>query len=346
MGFLVRTKGNLNQLLKVVNLAVRSPKKLRHPRLSTELREVVAVCLPILELLVVQLNDVATEVETKVVDSCNSLMGIASRANNLVDIAKSEFDGGSSEAELIETTREVIGNLLDCIQESTSFSSFTTQRLQNIEDDLGSVTDSLAGVTKIAEVAKVVAINGRIEAGRAGKAGNAFSVVAEETGNLANMAMSTNQDVCDTVKDLGETLHSTSSNLEERHTTDSQQASQFRTAGEQLLNELDEHNLQMKNRLESLSTVGAQIATEVSNTIVALQFQDSVNQRISHVVSTIEEIREQMDPFAKGVHSSLVESRTSEWKERIAAGYTMNAERMIHDGSVEDDSVSGDVELF
>ena len=150
MGFLDQPFTKIRQKYQNIKSAIRPRKdQSRKTRQSGDLREVVAVSLPILDLLAIQLQDVAKEVETKVVASCNSLMGIASSTNGLVQTAKSENDDESSEKALIDTTREVLGNLLDCIQESSTFSSFTTQRLQNIEQDLGSVISHLVSAIHV-----------------------------------------------------------------------------------------------------------------------------------------------------------------------------------------------------
>ncbi|MCA9213572.1 MAG: hypothetical protein KDB27_10930 [Planctomycetales bacterium] len=305
-----------------------------------------AVCVPILDLVTKQLADISHEIEAKVVQSCSSLMGIVSETNEVVSMAKAATSGKSTDDEdLILKTRTVMEEMVAHIQESASFSSSTSERIQNVESELDVVMESLCGVTKLAEVAKIVALNGRIEAGRAGKAGEAFSVVAQETGTLARLAVSTNEQVCETVKALGELLNTTTSMIEEQRSSDTIKSNRFSESGNAIVEQLDQHNADVSTALNRLSDTSSSIGFEVSNTIVALQFQDAVNQRLGHIVEAINEIRDLLVPATNKVCPSLVAPRIEEWQTRISQAYTMDAERIVH-GDSNEESTSADVELF
>ncbi|MCA9213574.1 MAG: methyl-accepting chemotaxis protein [Planctomycetales bacterium] len=315
---------------------------------SDELAVEVAGFLPMLEILTTQLRDIAAEVEHQVVKSCASLTGIVTQTNDIAKSALAKVEGsgtGPSGDALIETTRDVVHGLLDRMKDSSAFSSDTAERLQNVESELGSVTESLVGVNEIAEIAKVVALNGRIEAARAGEYGAAFSVVATETGSLANMAMETNLRVCETVHGLNQVLSETSAMIQERQANDSAELTRCYDLSDEILHYLDDYNVHVKECLSLLTASRGSVAQEVSNAVVALQFQDSVNQRIDHVVNAINSIRERVEPLVQDANRREAEAKLQEWQTQMRADYTMDSERVVQDGADATNDTC-DIELF
>ena len=96
---------------------------------NTEIQEFqseVASCLSVVELLSRQLTAISAEVETKVIASCSSLMNVVTHTKELVSNTLARINGEHDEAsgdELIATTRDVIGNLLERLRERNDFSA-------------------------------------------------------------------------------------------------------------------------------------------------------------------------------------------------------------------------------
>lgn len=286
-------------------------------RRSTKLQCEVAACLPIFERLANQLTAIASEVETKVVDTCSSLGSVANRTKMVVESASTCLDGeegGMSGAELTATTRTALTSLL-------------------------TVTDCLGDVARIAESVRLVALNGRIEAARAGKHGDAFSVVATETTSLADKAMETSETVHDTVEKLENLLKSKN---EDEFSPRSARCSDLIA---RLLVQLDSHNTIVANSMADLAKTNGEISQEVSKAIVGLQFQDSVNQRLEHVVSSIREICEVLKPLTSDASAEQVENRTNEWNERMQSHFTMAAEHAAADNQDVEQPMAN-IELF
>lgn len=285
-----------------------------HEQLSME----VAACLPVVEMLCQQLEGIATEVEDKVVSACGSLSSVVQRTEEIVGTAAKCIEGDENEMgseALIGATRSVLTSLL-------------------------TVTRSLGEVSKISDAAKLVALNGRIEAARAGEQGKAFSVVARETGSLADKAKQTSQVVNDTVIELETILKAWAPQTDQRGS----QSSRCIQLVEEILHHLDHHTHSLNDCIDGLGKANQLVTQEITNVIITMQFQDAINQRITLVAKTLSDICVHLQPLATSIDPETTRQRTQAWQETFHHNTTMNAERDLDGELLPDDG--GDVELF
>ena len=158
---------------------------------------------------------------------------------------------------------------------------------------------------------------------------------------LADKARSTSSVVHETVRELEKVLRSTGSKRGKENAS----TAHCNQLIQQLLDQLDEHNRMVGEGLNRLTESSESIGREVSQAIIALQFQDSVNQRIDHVVTALREICDTLQPHVSGADQQSVSDLTEQWRDRLASNTTMNSERGIND-SADYQDVGGDIELF
>jgi hypothetical protein len=125
----------------------------------------------------------------------------------------------------------------------------------------------------------------------------------------------------------------TSSELEEmaRMSVGTLEAS--RTELEHALGELTRTHTEMESTLASSVQQAGQLADEIARSIVALQFQDRVAQRLGHVADELGEMRKTVHlplEFLTRKTPVLGEARRKEVGERLESRYTMQAERSVH----------------
>ena len=111
-----------------------------------------------LPVLATQLQEVAQQVEQAVVGVCGNFQGMAARARKAASrlpLAKDASDNGSRSGTegingLISSTRETMGSLLQRIEQSSTFSSLTVERMQAVEEHIGGLDRILHEVDEIA----------------------------------------------------------------------------------------------------------------------------------------------------------------------------------------------------
>ncbi|VXC96450.1 Chemotaxis protein [Pseudomonas sp. 8Z] len=223
----------------------------------------------------------------------------------------------SSEHELeviISQLREALSSKEALLAEVINLSGYTTQ-LRTMAKEVGDV----------AKQTNLLALNAAIEAARAGEAGRGFAVVADEVRKLSTLSEATGKRIDETIETVSSAIERTlqvSNEHADRDANTLQGASQIiRRITEDLRNSathLVEHGaaLQQENQ-----AVGA----EISEVLVALQFQDRVSQMLGHMRDDIERLAEHLsEPCER------VDART--WLSELAHTYTMPEQHDIHHG--------------
>ncbi|MGO9115298.1 MAG: methyl-accepting chemotaxis protein [Thermoguttaceae bacterium] len=304
---------------------------------SANLLNALRSCLPVLPVLATQLQEVANQVEQAVVGVCGNFQDMAARARQAaarVPLAKSTAaDGPRADAEgvngLISSTRETMGSLLQRIEQTSEFSSLAVQRMRTIEERIGGLDEILHEIDEIAAQARVLALNGQLEAARLGAKGNAFAIVATETSKMANHAMTSSMTIRETTELVSAGIGGTSKELRERAAADSREAAMSRDEVDRVLDAMTVLHEETQRTIEEAKRESDQLARDISAAVMTMQFQDTVSQRIGHVIHTLEEMHGALESQmgSSGAASSFAPAQ--DWANRMAGRYTMASEHKV-----------------
>jgi len=316
------------------------------------LAEEVAGHWPHLPTLEAQIRETVQEVETSVVEVCNGFQGMATRARESVSAAAHLVGSGqeSGVETLLASARHTLAELGRQAESSHQISSQVIERMKTMEATAGTIVRALAEIDRIAFGSKLVALNAKVEAAHFGDQGAAFGVVADEIASHARSSEEITERLSGEMQQLRETVVKTSSELEEmaRMSVGTLEAS--RSELEHALGELTRTHGEMESTLASSMQQGQQLADEISRSIVALQFQDRIAQRLGHVADELAEMRKTVHlplEYLTRETPVLGESRRKEVGERLASRYTMQAERAVnHDQQPGPANEIEGVELF
>ncbi len=326
---------------------------------SLPLTEEVAAVSPVLRVMANQIRDVSQEIENAIVETSMAFQGIAQRARHAVSVLQgpvgnSQSDGSDLQAEeLIQHTRSNMLALLERLQSAATFSCNVATRTSSMLSHLDRVEECLGNVNVLARQAKLVALNGRIEASRAGEQGKAFAVVAQETNEFAVHAVQTSGTIHTVVEDLSRTLSATAHELQEHAQEESERLRESEADVTQSLNLLETTQHQMTHQLSEAMEINESLSRDISRAVMSLQFQDAVCQRLGHVMNTLETLASLMQSETIDVaNNDRVQRRTREWIGSMSQAFTMDSERKIaglevaSGSSSEQDADGGSVELF
>ncbi len=332
----------------------RTHSNQERPRLSRKADpSEVAAMLPILDSLAMHVQETAEDLQKSVLEISSGFGGMAARVRETVETAHSGLtsNSGLNTDDTIHEIRAVLGSLLSAVQESTNSSQLLSERLQKLEQTLGEVNASLRQVETIAEEARIVGLNGRLEAARAGSHGAAFNVVANETKNLGVHAAETSASIRKQVEQLNRSLHQVSTELRERISIDAASALDSQVKVTNLLDQLGIMHHGLTTSLQRTESLSEYVSRDITKSIMALQFQDRVNQRLDHVVEALQALKDNLSPFRDVANAGRVSSRSADWRAWLNSRSTMNSERQV----IGQDSQSnpsapasdfGSVELF
>jgi methyl-accepting chemotaxis protein len=312
------------------------------PSVETEL----ARYLPHFNRMSEQLKQTSVQIESSVVEVCNSFQGIAARAKQTVDHTKgflSREDEGCSGARSFES---LIGNcsntlvkILTTTEEAGEVSRRAIERIRLMDKASQSISSAIAQLEQIAGGNKILALNARIEAARAGAHGAGFAVVAMEVISQTERSQKVNAQVSELIGNLRALAGSTLEDLQRMNDRDRERVQQCRDEVDESLRDLQSAHGEMKTILTGITDEGALLANDIGAAVRGLQFQDRTSQRIAHVVEDLDTIRTRL-ASSFGDESSIEAASDAGFSD-----YTMQEEREVA-GMHGDEATQGDVELF
>lgn len=312
----------------------------------------VAVCAPVIQLVNSQLKSAVEKGNQSIDEVSCSFQGMAATARRVVAEATASLDTDASHASdmsQLDAVTNVLTDLLNHIEQHATMADDVAATLATVEERLTNVEECLRLVEAISGKAKLVALNGRIEAARAGTHGEGFAVVAAETKNLASNASDTSESIRDVVQSLGISLREASHTMQCAATGAAEMLQNSRERVHIALQGISSYQETLESNLRSASTAAEQLAHEISATVRGLQFQDAVSQRIGHAIDALAEVHDRLAQHMSAGDERKAKLAGNEWLERISATYTTLEERSIHDATAPNDdelSAAGSIELF
>ncbi len=313
---------------------------------SMEVEAELAQYLPHFSRMSEQLKQTSSQIENSVVEVCNSFQGIAERAKSTVDRTKSflsnEGDGisntGSFEG-LIENCSGTLVKILNVTEEAGEISRRAVERIRQMDKASQSISAAIQQLEQIAGGNKILALNARIEAARAGSYGVGFAVVAMEVISQTEKSQKVNAQVSELITNLRTLAGSTLDDLQRMNDNDHKRVEQCRLEVDESLRDLQSAHGEMKKMLTGMTEEGALLANDIGAAVRGLQFQDRTSQRIAHVVEDLDTLRTRLKVRFGEVTAD--EAASSEG----FSDYTMHEEREVA-GLADTGSTQGDVELF
>jgi methyl-accepting chemotaxis protein len=313
----------------------------------------VGAHLPVLGILRRQLTDTASEAERAVVAVCENFRHIAESAKQAVArsgemLDSNRGDSGGQFQELLGTARTTIGHLLDRMEATGEVSLRLVERMEQVESAMRQVVRQLSEVDKIAFVNKLLALNAAIQAVHVGEAGRAFGVVADEISVHARRSSEITESIGQTVRGLSTAVLAAAHELSELALHDRETLATSRAEVESTLRTFREMHDSMVGIIEESRQVSGRLGEDIARSIVTLQFQDRVSQRIGHVVQALES----MENAFGGTHQGLSAGVATRYREVLAdlqGSYTMASERSSSGESASPTATApedADVELF
>jgi chemotaxis regulatin CheY-phosphate phosphatase CheZ len=146
---------------------------------------------------------------------------------------------------------------------------------------------------------------------------------------MATHAVASSKTIRKTLETISAGIDDTSKELSEQAAADTREAALSRDEVNRALDAMTALHEEMQRTIEQTKLDSDQLARDISAAVMAMQFQDTVNQRINHVVHILEEMHGTLQSQIghSGVAPSLVP--TADWASRMAGRYTMASEHKV-----------------
>lgn len=239
-----------------------------------------------------QVGTARTQIETAIVALTGRFSGIVTKLDEAVEA--SQVSAGTIDAAdnglvaVFEKGEQKLSSLTDSLRSALEGKRAMLDQVRGLVAFTAELQEMASAVAAIASQTNLLALNASIEAARAGEAGRGFSVVADEVRKLSAQSGDTGKRIQEKVAIINEAINAASSLSEATAEKDIRAVESSESLVQSVLADLRRVTNAMSESAEVLRNESAGIKLEVADSLVQLQFQDRVNQILSHVQHSIQ----------------------------------------------------------
>lgn len=215
----------------------------------------------------------------------------------------------------VDNTSQAMQRVVDNIVANSKMAMELVDVVGSIAHSTRDVQTILIEMNAISKQTNLLALNAAIEAARAGEAGRGFAVVADEVRKLSTRTTQFSQQINKLIEGVQRSVTETEQSIQSMAGQDMGFALESRRHVDEMTQELEAQGRVRVDAINRLGSTAADLESQVSRAVTALQFQDMVSQLLEHVLRRVVAVVWLIEPIVAPIHDL----------ERCAGGVECNS---------------------
>lgn len=295
---------------------------------------------------VINTTEDATETIAKSFQAVINKAAIQARqAMELLEGTQGAAEGGDPQSlrDFIRISDERLNNLADEVVRVADISVQMVRNLDSVKARAQSIDGFLMDVEKLADQTSLLALNADIEAARVGEEGKGFAVVANEVRRLAQRSHVFSRGIRQHLTAVKSGLNKTYGHMQALTAEDMEHALYIKEDIAKLTKALENKNREVEETVGDINVISREIAQDVQNIVISLQFQDITRQQLTNMLKPIDELRKSLSSLIKEtltLNKDLRQGKSGDdrWLARMQKGHSLESEI----DAIKDDSRSNE----
>jgi len=233
----------------------------------------------------------------------NSFQAVISKAATQARQAMTLLEGtqGATEdgvpqslQDFIRVTDFRLNRMADEVVRVADLSVKMVKDLDDVQGRATTIDGFLRDVDALSDRTKLIALNAEIQAARAGDEGRGFTVVSNEIRRLSEGSQVFSKQIRAHLKAVRSGLSRTYGNMQTLTAQDMNHALTIKDEVVALTKSLEDKNREVADTVSEINVISREIAEDVKNIVISLQFHDITSQRLGAMLAPMNSIRKML----------------------------------------------------
>ena len=287
------------------------------------------LCQGVLPVWSGQVEIARSQTESAINDLAMRFGNLSQRLESAVSASQtsSSADDGSSQGvvALLKNSETDLHSIISSLRSALKEKESLLHEVHALSRFTAELREMAQNVGSIAHQTNLLAINAAIEAARAGEVGRGFAVVASEVRKLSQLSAETGKKMTATVETVNQAIVKTLQVSSQYAQQDEAMTAHSEQIIEKVLGQFQSTATGLNDSADVMRAESQLIQSEISDVLVALQFQDRISQVLSHVRGDLDKLHQTLDAseqqLADGVMPEPLD--TAAWLDALTSTYTM-----------------------
>ena len=335
------------RLLRQMQTAAQSDlEQERHKHKSDHLAGLDQLCGGVLPVWSGQVEMARAHTEESITALTNRFADINQRIGSTM--SSSQGQGGDGLIELLRQNEVELNSIITTLRSALTVKESMLSEVASLSTFTEGLKRMAQDVADIAKQTNLLALNAAIEAARAGEVGRGFAVVADEVRKLSDLSGGTGKKIGATVDTVNKAIAATLQISQQYAEQDAAMVVNSGRVIEHVVGRVQAAVVDLSESSKVLRQETQTIGEEISEVLVALQFQDRVSQMLGHVCNDMGKLNERIAGHgqrrANGIASELINATT--WLEELSHTYTVPEQHVVHRGGSARTSAVSEITFF